>query len=141
MYNFNFANANFEIRTIEEGIFRIRMAKGEFDESLLSKYNILQEPGEVEANVSGNTVSLGTASLEIADDGTMTFSGTKAPVKVTYTGFEGKAYNDKGFTLNLSMTDDERIFGLGDESRENIARRGTFSRLDIRNIASYGPMP
>lgn len=142
MYNIKTQNANFEIRTVAEGIFRVRIARGEeFKETLLSKYNILQEPGEVEANVSGNTVSLGTASLEIADDGTMTFSGTKAPVKVTYTGFEGKAYNDKGFTLNLSMTDDERIFGLGDESRENIARRGTFSRLDIRNIASYGPMP
>ena len=140
MYNFNFANANFEIRTIEEGLFRIRMAKGEFDESLLSKYNILRESGEVEAKVDGNTVCLGDASVEIIESGVIV-RGTKEPVKITFDGFEGKPYRDKGFTINLTMTEDERIFGLGDESRENIARRGTFSRVDIRNIASYGPMP
>ncbi len=142
MYNFKTEAANYEIRTIEEGIFRVRIAKGEkFKETLLSKYNILQESGEVEANVSANTVELGGVSLEIKEDGSIVVNGAKAPITITYDGFEGKAYNDKGFTLNLSLTDDERIFGLGDESRENIARRGTFSRLDIRNIASYGPVP
>ena len=140
MYNFNSGNANFEIRTIENGIFRIRMAKGEFKESLLSKYNILRESGEVEAQVSGNTVTLGAASVEVVENGVVV-RGTKEPVTITFDGFEGKPYRDKGFTINISMTEDERIFGLGDESRENIARRGTFSRVDIRNIASYGPMP
>ena len=142
MYNFKTEAANYEIRTIEEGIFRVRIAKGEkFKETLLSKYNILQESGEVEANVSAYTVELDGVSLEIKEDGSIVVNGAKAPITITYDGFEGKAYNDKGFTLNLSLTDDERIFGLGDESRENIARRGTFSRLDIRNIASYGPIP
>ena len=142
MYNIKTAAANYEIRAIEEGIFRVRIAKGEkFGETLLTKYNILQESGEVEANVNGNTVELSGVSIEVKDDGSIVVNGAKAPIAITYDGFEGKPYNDKGFTLNFTMTDDERIFGLGDESRENIARRGTFSRLDIRNIASYGPMP
>ena len=141
MYNFKRANANFEIRAIEEGIFRIRMSKsGDFSESLLSKYNILRESGEVEAAVTENTVSLGGVTIEVGES-RVVVNGTKEPVTITFDGFEGKPYNDKGFTINLSMTKDERIFGLGDESRENIARRGTFSRVDIRNIASYGPMP
>ena len=29
MYNFNFANANFEIRTIEEGIFDVKSTAGD----------------------------------------------------------------------------------------------------------------
>ncbi len=141
MYNFKTANANLEIRAIEEGIFRIRMSKsGDFKESLLSKYNILRESGEVEAAVTENTVSLGGVTIEVGDSGVVV-NGTKEPVTITFDGFEGKPYNDKGFTINLSMTKEERIFGLGDESRENIARRGTFSRVDIRNIASYGPIP
>lgn len=118
MYNIKTAAANYEIRTIEEGIFRVRIAKGDkFNETLLSKYNILQESGEVEANVKGNTVELGGVSLEVNDDGSIVVNGAKAPITITYDGFEGKAYNDKGFTLNLSLTDDERIFGLGDESK------------------------
>ena len=124
MYNIKTANASIELRAIEAGIFRVRIsANDEFPESLLSKYNILRESGECEcATFDGNTLSLGAFSLAV-DGESVVLNGTKAPVKFTYDGFEGASYKNKGFTLNISLDDSERIFGLGDESRDHIARR------------------
>ena len=60
MYNIKTNNANIELRCVENGIFRVRISTTEeFPESLLSKYNILQVSGEVEARFNGNTVELG----------------------------------------------------------------------------------
>ena len=142
MYNIKTNNANIELRCVENGIFRVRISTTEeFPESLLSKYNILRESGECCcASFDGAKLSCGDFSLAVEGESVI-LSGTKSPVKFTYDGFEGKAYKNKGFTLGISLDDEERIFGLGDESRDHIARRGTVSRIDIRNIASYGPIP
>lgn len=141
MYQITKNGAEFEIRAVEKGIFRVRVSSdGEYAESLLSRYNILRESGEAEAKKDGDTVSFEGVSLSVCDDGIL-MEGAAAPVKITYDGFEGKPYNNRGFTLNLSLTEDERLFGLGDESRKSIARRGSVARLDVRNVASYGPMP
>lgn len=141
MYQITKNGAEFEIRAVEKGIFRVRISSnGEYTESLLSRYNILRESGEAEAVKNGDTVSYEGVGITACDDGVV-LEGAAAPVKITYGGFEDKPYCNRGFTLNLSLTDDERLFGLGDESRKSIARRGSVARLDVRNVASYGPMP
>lgn len=141
MYKITNGGAEFEIRAVEKGIFRVRISSdGEYTESLLSRYNILRESGEAEAELNGSSVSLAGVTLTVSD-GELRVDGTKVPLCVTYEGYEGAPYKNRGFTLNLSLSDGERLFGLGDESRKSIARRGSVARLDIRNIASYGPMP
>ncbi len=147
MYFIKSANANFQVRAFRDGIFRVRMSKtDDFGETLLERYNVLQEPDEVEAETSQQdgifTVKAGDASVRIDTTLDRVFvTGPSEPVEFEFDGFEGKPYNNKGFRINISLTDGERLFGLGDESRKSIARRGTVSRLDIRNIASYGPIP
>lgn len=142
MYNIKTENAEFELRAIEKGVLRVRVsADGEYTESLLSRYNILRESGEdAEASFDGKTLKSGAASLS-ADGGRLVLGGTKENAVFTFDGFEGKPYKNNGFTLSVSLSEGERLFGLGDESRKSIARRGTVARLDMRNIASYGPMP
>lgn len=141
MYKLTKNGTEFEIRAVEKGIFRVRVSSnGQYTESLLSRYNILRESGEADAVLSGDTVSLEGVSVTVCDGG-LTLGGAKVPVRFTFDGFEGKPYKNRGFTLNVSLTDDERLFGLGDESRKSIARRGSVARLDVRNVASYGPMP
>ncbi len=141
MYKITKNGMEYEIRAIEKGIFRVRASyNGEYTESLLSRYNILRESGEADAALSGDTVSYEGVSVTPADMG-LTLEGAKTPVKFTFDGFEGKPYKNRGFTLNVSLTEGERLFGLGDESRKSIARRGSIARLDVRNVASYGPMP
>lgn len=147
MFHIKGERANFEIRTIEKGIFRVRMSStSEFGESLLSKYNILQESGEIAAEASANgsvhsvkaegfAADLDTAASKV------TFSGAKVPFTVEMAGRDGAEYDNKGFQIKISVTEDERLFGIGDESRTSIARRGTVARMDVRNIVSYGPVP
>lgn len=147
MINIKGCGMDFEIRAIEKGIFRFRMAEnGEYTESLLSRYNILKESGIIETECAENedtytVISEGITLVVNKKTSSLTVIGTKEPVTFDFDGYKGKAYTKKGFTITASLTEDERIFGLGDESRKSIARRGTTSRLDIRNIASYGPVP
>ena len=142
MYTVKTNGAEVELRAVEKGIFRVRVSHdGEFEESLLSRYNILRESGEAaDAAFDGESLALGAAKLSPADGGLDVY-GTRAPVHISFDGYEGKPYKSRGFTLKISLAKDERLFGLGDESRKSIARRGSVARLDIRNIASYGPMP
>ena len=120
--------------------------RSDFRESLLSRYNILKEKGDCAAEFAENdqTVSItydGVGLIVNKATGSLTVTGTKEPLTFDFDGYEGNEYTNHGFTLTSSLSADERLFGLGDESRTSIARRGTFSRLDIRNIASYGPVP
>lgn len=142
MYTVKTKNAELELRAVEKGIFRVRVSHdGEYTESLMSRYNILRESGEAaDVSFDGTALTLGGVTLTAAD-GSLQVSGTKEKLCISFDGFEGKPYKSRGFTLTASLTKDERLFGLGDESRKNIARRGSVARLDIRNVASYGPIP
>ncbi len=133
----------FEITSVDKGIFHVRVsADGTYAETLLTRYNILKEK-EVDtgASVSGNTVTQGRFSLTVTQDGALRVEGTKEPLVFHFDGYEGKPYQNKGFTLQIDLHKKERLYGLGDESRKSISRRNSVSRLDIRNIASYGPIP
>ena len=143
MYQIKTKNGELELRAVENGIFRIRVsADGTYRESLLSKYSILRESGDIDGIGEKDGISLGNVSIKAADDGSAaTVEYPHHKVKLSFDGFEGKPYKNNGFTLRVSLDDSERLFGLGDESRKSIARRGTVARLDMRNIASYGPMP
>lgn len=147
MFQIRGDRANFEIRTVDRGIFRVRASSDStFGESLLSRYNILQEKGEVEATVSenGSVYSVQadpfTAELD-AGANRITFSGAKAPFTVEMEGKDGAEYRNKGFQIKISVCENERFFGIGDESRKSIARKGTTARMDIKNVVSYGPVP
>ncbi len=147
MFNFSANGRQFEIRVVGEGIFRFRMANGtDFHESLLSRYNVLKEEADLDADYAENdeTVSITSCGVGLIVDkatGSLTVTGTKEPLTLDFDAFPGKEAAKSGFTITSTLGSDERLFGLGDESRTSIARRGTFSRLDIRNIASYGPVP
>ena len=147
MFNLSSNGRKFEVRVIDEGVIRFRTAKdSDFAESLLSRYNVLKESGEIDADFaeSGDAFSITSCGIGLVIDkatGSLTVTGTKEPLTFDFDGFEGKPYTNRGFTISATLSDDERLFGLGDESRTSIARRGTVSRLDIRNIASYGPIP
>lgn len=147
MFSIKGNGMDYEIRVIDKGVFRFRMAKnGEYTESLLSRYNILKESGDMEAESAQNdetysVVSNGVTLVVNKKTNTLTVLGTKEPTVFDFDGYNGKEYTNKGFKITVGLSENERFFGLGDESRTSIARRGTKSRLDIRNIASYGPVP
>ena len=46
-----------------------------------------------------------------------------------------------GYNVRFALTPKERIYGLGDVSRENIMRRGGVYECWVRNVKSYIPIP
>lgn len=46
-----------------------------------------------------------------------------------------------GFRASFALADDERLYGLGDESRDCIQKRGHRADMVLRNVAAYAPIP
>lgn len=47
---------------------------------------------------------------------------------------------DVGFRLRIPLSHDERLFGLGDATRDSVMVRGTRADIYIENVRAYGPM-
>lgn len=147
MYNVKICGLNVELRVLEGGILRLRLAKdGNFRETLLSRYNILCDPPEMETSFSEDEtkaiLSFGSFSVEVLkSDKSICISGNGFTKKLSFYSYEKGEVSDNGFHAEISLSDGERLFGLGDESRTSIARRGTTARMDMKNVVSYGPIP
>ena len=129
----------FELRALGNGTFRVRAGLGgEFEESLLSRYHLIHEKEALE--VSETAVSDGKITLS-AEGGTLTLSGGRRTVTLTASGAQGKVYRHKGFRLEVPLAPAERFYGLGDETRETIQKRGHTADMWIENVTSYGPIP
>lgn len=48
---------------------------------------------------------------------------------------------DVGFKLELQLRDGERLYGLGDETRDRLNKRGHATPMVLRNVTSYVPIP
>ena len=142
MYNIKTSQFAVELRAFADGIVRIRATdRGEFHESLLSRYDVVRDGDEIAADFSENEASavLAAAHIKVSVDkatGSISVDGARSPLALTYIPGERR-----GYKLDISLDETERLFGLGDESRESIARRGTCARMDVKNVVSYGPIP
>lgn len=149
MYIFKTETNQYQIRAVAPGIFRIMVSDGgRFRESLLSRYHILEEPGDLEGTVKETktkyTLTVGHASVTIdKKKNTAAFQsqGLKSPLLIQMSGAGGQTYRNNGFRLSIPLAQDERLFGIGDEARQSIARRGTVAELNTVNIRAYGPIP
>ncbi|MEA4824475.1 MAG: glycoside hydrolase family 31 protein [Clostridiaceae bacterium] len=128
-----------ELRAFGHGIFRLRaVTEDGFRESLLSRYHLIDEPSPV--SVSFNAVTDDRYILAY-DAGTVTLSGGKRPVTLLPSGADGASYRHHGFSLDIPLANGERFFGLGDETRELLQKRGHVAAMWIKNVVAYGPMP
>ncbi len=134
------------VDVLGERLFRVRHAKTkQWTESGLNRYGILAakfpavafqqteakgvytiatKQAKLTVSRKGGSVSLSTA------DG-KPLAGHPAPVYKTGGGYD----------VRFALTKDERIYGLGDVSRENIMRRGGVYEIWVRNVKSYIPIP
>ena len=120
MFKFKGKDMEFEIRVIDEGIFRFRMAKnGEFTESLLSRYHILTETGDLAAEHAENDETFTVISDDVSlivnkNTNSLTLTGTTEPVTFDFDGFDGKDYTKKGFSVSetkaVKILQEEALF-------------------------------
>ena len=146
-YNFKVNNTLMEIRCVEEGIFRVRLTDGdEFKESLLSRYNLLQEnPKDVNTVFTdGDTAVLKTEKFCVSvdkTDGTVKFNGGKKEISILLTGKDKNTYKNDGFHMEIDLDEEEKLYGLGDCDRNSVMKRGTIATMLVADYVSYGPIP
>ena len=142
MYNDILANGKIKIEVPQKGVFHVKTTTdGKFRESLLSKYNILHgqdspEIYDVKENGNITVINDGKYSLTLdKEKNSIVFEGSKRAITVDLGLLE------EGFTLDIPMSEHERLFGLGDESRETPMKRGRRAIMWQANVTSYGPIP
>ena len=111
-------------QSIGKGGFRLMSDSGR--ESLLSRYGILK-------NSLRRTYSE-TAALTL-DGNTATLSGARRDVTLTLEEMSC------GFSISIPLREGERLFGLGDATRDAVMVRGLHVPVHVCNVASYGPQP
>lgn len=121
--------------------FRIRVGRGRRGQSSLERYRLVTMPSFPAAVeeagsivwVRGATACLGvdvsTSEVVLTD-----LAGTELTRGVI-------PESGMATALSVSLGDDDRVFGLGDASRESIDRRGCVIETWVRNVTSYAPVP
>ena len=134
------AGGDVRIDPLADNLFRVRVASGgAWTESGMNRYGILKgDWPEVKAERSAT--ALRTAAAEISADpatGAIRFRSLVSAADLAI----GAKIAGEGFELRFPLADDERVYGLGDVSRENIQRRPGRYEIWVKNVNSYIPMP
>ncbi len=134
------------VDVLTDRLFRIRYGKtGQWTESALNRYGILtvkfpetafqQTKAEGACTLSTSqarlTVRTSDGAVALTDAGGKLLAQQAAPI-----------YEDGGgYDVRFTLADGERIYGLGDVSRDNLMRRGGVYECWVLNVKSYIPIP
>lgn len=128
--------------------FRIRLRHdGVFEPPALVRYGVLdvdaaptevtreeQETGDITFRTAEAVLSVAptTGQLTLARaDGTVLTRDVEPPWSEP----------ERGFGAALALAEGERLYGLGDVTRERIQKRGTRALMWVRNVEAYVPIP
>lgn len=112
------------VKTLGAGGFRLTSDRGR--ESLLSRYGILKDTLRRD---------YAPAATLVADGNTATLSHGDRTVTLTVTEYA------EGFRVDIPLRPGERLFGLGDATRDALMVRGLKVPVHVCNVSSYGPQP
>ena len=126
-------------------LFRLRhSASPSWTESALNRYGFMREddfaetPFAVESTAGACRIRTDECRLDICLlDGRVALSRHGQPVAAMAAAPQTR----DGCRLEFALADDERIYGLGDSSRESIMRRGARYEIWVLNVKSYIPIP
>ncbi len=134
------------IDVLGDRLFRIRYSRiGQWTESALNRYGILaaaraEVPFE-QAQADGVT-TLTTRQARLAlhhKDGAITLLAADGKTLTRQAAPPDAPAG--GYDLRFALAEDERLYGLGDASRENVMRRGAAYELWVLDVKSYIPIP
>ncbi|VAW17988.1 Alpha-glucosidase [hydrothermal vent metagenome] len=141
-------NDNFlRIDFISPSVFRIRVNnKDSFPEGGMVRYGIVNakcQGHKVNKSSTGNNIVFSTDSAKIIiskKDGSVQLFGMDGTLLVQ-NDQPPKPGPKQGFELSFKLSQDERLYGFGDESRGQIQKRGHKNKMVVMNVASYVPIP
>jgi alpha-glucosidase (family GH31 glycosyl hydrolase) len=138
--------ATLRIQPISHHAFSIRLnATGIFDASPMVCYGILNSTWpdiQTHTTETARQIIIRTDRVSLVinkKDGRLTFlhngkkilTQTEAPV----------CDPERGFRAAFTLKDNEKLYGLGDETRDTIQKRGRLARMWVKNVACYVPIP
>ncbi|MCE5217904.1 DUF5110 domain-containing protein [bacterium] len=135
------------VQPITPHLLRVRLCpEGRFDEPALVRYGILEhctDRAAFSVSEEEQAVCVSTDGVQLTvsrADGSFVFSDSSGTV-LTQTAQAPWSSAEEGFGAELLLREEERLYGLGDETRDRIAKRGHRTRMWVRNVASYVPIP
>ena len=126
--------------------FRIRLTHdGRFREPALIRYGILRGDWPevaytVEQDERAVTIATAETRLSIArSDGQLSLADADGDQLLRQTS-PPLSSPAKGFRSEFALSRDERLYGLGDVTRDRIEKRGFMANMWVTNVASYVPI-
>lgn len=127
--------------------FRVRLRPDDtFTEPALVRYGVLRRewpPVEYTVEETDEVIRLGTAeaTLTVARvDGRMTLQRRDGEALTANTSAPWSG-PEEGFGAELTLVDGERLYGLGDVTRDRIQMRGHRAQMWVKNVSAYVPVP
>ncbi len=147
-FDFKLSNGSFmRVQALSEEIFRIRIeTASSFAEPALVRYGLVKSDWKdfpVDVQESPERLSLKTAKalLEVSrkDGSFKLLRANGAPLLES----SSAPYCDgaEGFGASFKLDAGERLYGLGDVTRDRIQKRGFKTRMWVVNVKSYAPIP
>lgn len=133
------------VDVLGERLFRVRFSKsGKWTESALNRYGVFNAAfpdAAFEQSQSAGALTLATrqARLTVHRDGAVAMASADGKPLSQHAAPVHQAGG--GYQLSFPLAKGERLYGLGDASRENLMRRGKAYEVWVRNVNSYIPIP
>jgi len=135
------------VEVIGEWIFRIQLSRdGQFKDAALLKYGIVRGSWpkvrfELQETGDGWQIRTSGAQLSVSKyDGRIVLKDAKGQILLRE-AVPGQANGPAGLRAEFELSDEERLYGLGDESREGIQKRGHRAKMWVKNVDCYAPIP
>ena len=135
------------IEPVTPYVFRIRLRPDDqFREPSLIRYGIVGndwEPVDFVTGYTDDSTTLHTdgAALSINEkDGRLVLYDSQEEVILREAG-PPRSAPESGFDATFELGEDEKLYGLGDETRDRIQKRGHRTQMWVRNVACYAPIP
>lgn len=139
------------LQPVSAQIIRVRLdsdGTGHFRESTMHRYDILNKDWptiafRVDEFETEETVVLRTDCCELSVD--------KRDGRITFREYSGRlllqqtaapiSSGKRGFAAAFRLEKEEKLYGLGDESRFGLQKRGHRAKMWVKNVECYSPNP
>ncbi|GAA3402055.1 TIM-barrel domain-containing protein [Paenibacillus hodogayensis] len=144
---FRALNGNYvRIQPAAAHTFRIRTSvRDEFPEPPLNRYGILRcsaYPADYTLNEDGSALFIKTSEATLqADKRDGTIRLMRSDGRMLLQGAVSLQSSAQGFTAQFGLTEGEKLYGLGDESRSCIQHRGRLADMRVSPHQSRVPIP
>lgn len=127
--------------------FRIRLRQDDqFEEPSLIRYGILRNDWELvefptQDMDSSLLIRTSAASLSVSKNNGRVILRSVSDQVLLEEATAPISSTESGFSAEFQLKEGEKLYGLGDETRDRIQKRGHRTEMWVRNVSCYVPIP